>query len=92
MQVQELALEPRIAAKLQELGYAQLYPSQEQAAPLAVKGKSLVLAVPTASGKSLVAYLAILHTVLARGGKAMYMAPLRALASEKFEELRGFQS
>jgi helicase len=92
VQVQELALEGRVSARLQELGYGQLYPSQELAAPLALRGESLVLAVPTASGKSLIAYLAILDTVLRRGGKAMYMAPLRALAAEKWEDLRAFQS
>jgi helicase len=92
VRIGELPLEPRLAGRLEEMGYAQLYPSQEEAAPLALTGRNLVLAVPTASGKSLVAYLAILHTVLAKGGKAMYMAPLRALASEKWEELRGFQA
>lgn len=91
LQVAELALEPRLAAKLQELGYGALWPSQEQAVPLALAGKNLVLAVPTASGKSLVAYLAILNTVLKTGAKCMYMAPLRSLATEKWEDLREFR-
>lgn len=92
IQVAELAIEPRLAQRLQELGYGQLYPSQEQAAPLALAGRNLVLSVPTASGKSLVAYLAILNTVLTRRAKCMYMVPLRALATEKWEELREFRS
>ena len=46
----------------------------------ALAGKNLVLAIPTASGKSLIAYLAILKSVL-KGGKALYIVPLRALAS-----------
>src|SRR3989454_6816399 len=56
----------------------------------ALAGKNLVLAIPTASGKSLVAYLAILEGVL-RGGKALYIVPLRALASEKHEDLKAFE-
>ena len=59
--------------------------------PLALEGKSLVLAIPTASGKSLVAYLAVLKHVL-NGGKAMYILPLRALAAEKYDDLRAFET
>ena len=54
------------------------------------EGKNVLMAVPTASGKSLVAYVAALRGVL-RGGKALYIVPLRALAWEKIEELREFQ-
>ena len=71
-------------------GYDTLYPPQESALPHAISGKNIVLAVPTASGKSLVAYIAILNSVL-NGGKAIYIVPLRALASEKFEDLRRFE-
>lgn len=92
LQVQELALDPRLAAKLQELGYGALWPSQEEAVPIALRGENLVLAVPTASGKSLVAYLAIVNTVLKTGAKCLYMAPLRALAMEKWEELKEFKA
>src|SRR2546426_11095550 len=56
----------------------------------ALAGKNLVLAIPTASGKSLIAYLAILKSVL-KGGKALYIVPLRALASEKHEDLKAFE-
>lgn len=71
-------------------GYESLYPPQELALPHAISGRNVVLAVPTASGKSLVAYIAILNSVLS-GGKAIYIVPLRALASEKFEDLRKFE-
>lgn len=88
----QLDLHPQLQARLRELGYGDLWPSQEQAVPLALAGKNLVLAVPTASGKSLVAYLAILNTVLKTGAKCMYMAPLRSLATEKWEDLREFKA
>ena len=51
-------LPPKVLDILAEDGIASLYPPQERAVPLVLKGKNLVLAVPTASGKSLVAYLA----------------------------------
>jgi len=76
---------------LAEDGIEELYPPQEKAIRPALEGKNLVLAIPTASGKSLVAYLAILNAVL-RGGKALYIVPLKALASEKYEDLVRFES
>jgi len=76
---------------LEEEGITKLYPPQEKAVPHALAGKNLVLAVPTASGKSLVAYLAAVKRVLHDGGKVLYIVPLRALASEKFEELKRFE-
>lgn len=87
----ELGLDPRIVQRLKEDGIEELYPPQEKAIWPALEGKNLVLAIPTASGKSLVAYLAILQAVL-RGGKALYIVPLKALASEKFEDLTRFES
>jgi helicase len=71
-------------------GIEELYPPQADAIGPALLGENLVLAIPTASGKSLVAYLAILASVL-RGGKALYIVPLRALAAEKYEDLKEFE-
>jgi helicase len=76
---------------LEQQGITTLYPPQMEAVPTALSGKSMVLALPTASGKSLVAYLAIVKKFL-QGGKALYIVPLRALASEKHEDLRMFES
>ena len=53
---------------------------------------NLVLAVPTAAGKTLVALMAMLKKALTGRGKALYMVPLRALASEKYEEFAGLES
>lgn len=91
MRLEELGLPPGVVDILKEEGITSLYPPQETAVPLALKGKNLFLAVPTASGKSLVAYLAALRHVLERGGKALYIVPLRALAAEKYDDLRRFE-
>jgi len=76
---------------LDELGISKLYPPQEKALPYALRGKNLVLSIPTAAGKSLIAYLAIIHQIRKKGGKALYIVPLRALAREKYEDLKIFK-
>ncbi|MEM4262449.1 MAG: DEAD/DEAH box helicase [Thermoplasmata archaeon] len=86
----DLPLSDDVKRALRLQGYDTLYPPQESALPHAISGRNIVLAVPTASGKSLVAYIAILNSVL-NGGKAIYIVPLRALASEKYEDLRRFE-
>src|SRR3989337_897686 len=91
MRIAELGLDPRIVEILKGQGIEELYPPQADAIGPALLGENLVLAIPTASGKSLVAYLAIIASVL-RGGKALYIVPLRALASEKYEDLKEFEA
>ncbi|HTP55035.1 MAG TPA: DEAD/DEAH box helicase [Thermoplasmata archaeon] len=83
------AIDPEIRAILENDGIASLYPPQALALVPVLAGKSVLLACPTASGKSLVAYLALLRAVRA-GRTGLYLVPLRALASEKAEELERF--
>jgi helicase len=91
MKLNELGLNDTILQVLKEEGISELYPPQSKALPFALKGKNLVLSIPTASGKSLVAYLTIVHRLLAEGGKALYIVPLKALAREKYEDLKIFE-
>ncbi len=49
---------------------------------------NMVIAAPTASGKTLIAEIAALGTLL-KGRKVLYIVPLKALASEKFHEFKG---
>ncbi len=69
----------------------ELYPHQEEAVKHLESGKNVVVSVPTASGKSLIAYVAIYREFL-KGRKSMYIVPLRALASEKYEDLKRMSS
>ncbi len=76
-------------------GIAELYPPQASAISAGLlENKNLVAAIPTASGKTLLAEFAMLKSILneSRMGKALYIVPLRALASEKFERFRSFES
>ncbi|WP_318567766.1 ATP-dependent DNA helicase [Salinigranum marinum] len=81
-----------VASHLHEEGIEELYPPQAAAVDAGVTtGESVVAAVPTASGKTLVAELAMLSSV-ARGGKALYIVPLRALATEKKTEFERWEA
>jgi helicase len=91
MQLKDLKIPPEIVAVFEREGITDLYPPQAEALPAALEGKNIVLAIPTASGKTLVAYLAILKKVMAHR-KALYIVPLRALAREKYDELKQFES
>ena len=89
--VRELGLPPNVVKLLVDVwGITRLHPPQAEAVPIALSGENLLLAIPTASGKSLVAYLAILQKLLVDqpGSRAFYPVPLKALAAEKVEELR----
>lgn len=69
------------------LGIKELYPPQTLAIKAGLlKGRdSFVIAAPTASGKTFVAEMAALQAIEA-GGKVIYLVPLRALASEKYND------
>ncbi len=76
-------------------GIEALYPPQAEAVEKGVTdGENLVASIPTASGKTLIATLAMLSSVTREtetGGKALYIVPLRALASEKRGEFEQFE-
>ncbi|HXQ92190.1 MAG TPA: DEAD/DEAH box helicase, partial [Nitrososphaerales archaeon] len=81
-------LPPEFMDELEKKGYESLYPPQSDAIKTGVlQGKNLLLATPTASGKTLVAMMAAIKAIQ-RGGKVVYLAPLRALASEKYDEFK----
>src|SRR5947199_9908317 len=93
MRLRDLSLDPQVVQLLEGEGLDQLYPPQEDAIAAGVlDGKNLVLASPTASGKTLVAEVCILKQVVRKNRKAIYFAPLRALASEKFKEFQKYSS
>ena len=73
----------------QSWGISNLHPPQHEAMPSVLSGSNTLLAIPTASGKSLVAYIGIMKRLLVDepGSKAVYIVPLKALASEKYDDL-----
>jgi helicase len=92
MKIEQVGLDPQIQGILKDQGIIELYPPQADALPYALRGEHVVLSIPTAAGKSLVAYLAIAQRLKNEGGKAFYIVPLRALAREKYEDLKAFEA
>ncbi|MEM4297673.1 MAG: DEAD/DEAH box helicase, partial [Nitrososphaerota archaeon] len=89
MRLSDLPIPRELSSLLESLGYVELYPPQEEAVKEGVlDGERILLTSPTASGKTLVALLASAKLVCERGGKAVYLTPLRALANEKYEEFK----
>ncbi|ELY59128.1 ski2-like helicase [Natronococcus amylolyticus DSM 10524] len=93
MNIEELSgLPPGALEHFRSEGIEDLYPPQAEAVDAgATEGENLVAAVPTASGKTMIAALSMLSAI-ERGGKALYIVPLRALASEKREEFAAYES
>ena len=91
MSINDLNL-PEKARKfiITEWGIETLHPPQAQSMGPIFSGSSSLIAIPTASGKSLIAYIAIIRKLLLEeiGSKAVYIVPLKALATEKYDELK----
>jgi len=93
VKVTELPVPESVREVMLRSGIGELYPPQEEAVQAGVlEGKNLVLASPTASGKTLIAELCGLKHVLEKNGKVVYLSPLRALANEKFDEFKKYTS
>jgi DEAD/DEAH box helicase domain-containing protein len=85
---------PRALAELLgRLGIEKLYSHQCRAIDLARSGRNVVVATPTASGKTLTYNLPVLEQLLAEpSSRALYLFPLKALAQDQlraFTELAG---
>ena len=93
MKIAELPVPAPVKEILQNMGIAELFPPQEETIRAGVlENQNIVLASPTASGKTLIAELCGLKHVLEKNGKVIYLCPLRALASEKFEDFKKYAS
>jgi helicase len=91
VKVIDLSIPEAVKQLVIQSGIADLYPPQEEAIKAgALEGKNLVLASPTASGKTLVAEFCALKHIIEKNGKAVYLTPLRALANEKFDEFKKY--
>ncbi len=93
MRVDELPVDGRLKWIIKQRGIEELYPPQAEALKSGVlEGRNLVLAIPTASGKTLVSEIVMVNRLLREGGKAVYLVPLKALAEEKYREFKEWES
>lgn len=73
---------------LEVSGFGKANPVQKEALDAGLlENKNMVVAAPTASGKTLLAEFSALD-MIKKGKKAVYIVPLRALASEKYEDFK----
>jgi len=80
---------PEQLYKILERDIKILRPAQEKAIKGGLlDGKNLLVCTPTASGKTLIAELAALKSIIEGKGKAIYIVPLKALASEKYKDFK----
>ena len=85
----ELALENALSQTLTHLGIDRLYSHQVKAIEHVRNGSHVIVATPTASGKSLIYNLAVLEAVLKdKQAKALYIFPLKALEQDQLKTLR----
>ena len=94
LEIKDLAswLSPEAVKLYEDRGYKELYPPQAEALERGLlDGKSMLLAMPTASGKTLLAELAMLKAAL-QGRRSLYIVPLRALATEKYDSFKKFRT
>ncbi|MEO9366154.1 MULTISPECIES: DEAD/DEAH box helicase [Candidatus Nitrosocaldus] len=92
MLIKDLPISKEFKDLLNSLGYSTLYPPQQEAIEAGLlDGKSMLIATPTASGKTLIAMIASVRA-LEHGSKVVYTTPLRALANEKYDEFRLLES
>ena len=89
MKIEKLKLPDSAIDFLKSQGFEKLYPPQADCIKSGLlDGKSILVSAPTASGKTLIAMLAILNYLSKNNGKIIYLSPLRALAAEKFAEFK----
>ncbi len=81
-------LKSELHEKLEEIIFKdikKLYPVQKKSISHINSKDNLIVCAPTAGGKTLVAELILVNNILKTGTKAVYIVPLKALASEKYK-------
>ncbi len=93
MKISELKLSKSAIDFLKNQGYTDLYPPQEDSIAVGLlDGENVIVSAQTASGKTLIAIIAIINYLSKNNGKVIYLSPLRALAAEKFSEFKKLES
>jgi DEAD/DEAH box helicase domain-containing protein len=78
---------PALADALRSRGISQLYAHQAQAWNATAAGEHVVIATPTASGKSLCYTLPVISAAIRQRAKALFLFPTKALAQDQVAEL-----
>jgi len=80
---------PDLQACLKSLGISALYSHQAKALNAILAGKNVIIATPSASGKTLCYHLATLDALLQdKRSRALYIFPTKALAQDQLRSLK----
>ena len=86
-------LHPGLQGCLQSLGISGLYSHQVEALKAILAGKNVMIATPSASGKTLCYHLATLDSLLRdKDSRALYIFPTKALAQDQLRSVRQIAS
>jgi replicative superfamily II helicase/intein/homing endonuclease len=89
VKVENLDLPSKIKEDYIDSGITELNPPQEKAVDAGLlENQDMIVAAPTASGKTFIAELAMVEQVIKQNKTAVYIVPLKALASEKYEDFK----
>ena len=78
---------------LKRLGITRLYAHQAAATDLVRRGDNVIVATPTASGKSLIYNLPVFERIMrVSDATALYLFPLKALAQDQLRAIREFSA
>ena len=80
----ERPLDPRLQRSLESAGLHPLYSHQAAAVEASRNGENVIVATPSASGKSLCYHIPVIDSLLAdRGSRALYLFPTKALTQDQ---------
>ncbi|WP_135851258.1 DEAD/DEAH box helicase [Halorussus salinus] len=85
----DIDLEGRLESALESRGIDRLYRHQVEAVEEVRRGGNVVVATPTASGKSLAYTVPAFERAMDHGGRTLYVAPQNALINDQDETLSG---
>ena len=92
MLIEDLDIPEKSKEKFTDRGIKELNPPQEKAVGSGLlKNESMVVAAPTASGKTAIAEFAFLKKIIEENKKCVYIVPLRALAQEKYDDFKRYE-
>jgi DEAD/DEAH box helicase domain-containing protein len=82
-------LDPRLVRVLSDRGFTELYAHQARAIEHALAGEDVLVATPTASGKTLCYTVPVMQSLLESGGsaRALFLFPTKALSQDQSASL-----
>ncbi|MBM3150547.1 MAG: DEAD/DEAH box helicase, partial [Chloroflexi bacterium] len=85
----DMPLPLALEARLESLGISSLYSHQAMAVNLTREGRNVMVATPSASGKTMCYNLPVLEAILSnRTSRALYLFPTKALAQDQLRTLK----